>query len=180
MVTGVNMKGGMFFSSSIDVLTKVTRWFAFAAAACLGIAMAIGVIDVIGTKFFSWPLVATKEVTEELNVGLVFLAIAFVAMERGHLRINLLELHMSARLRFAFRILSYVVTIPILGILSWRSFLQFKIQLVEKTYKFGQICIPVWPGGLVVFLGFIFFLTAAMLLLGKELTGNMKKGERVK
>lgn len=171
------MKSIIILSSSIDVITKITKWFSFGAAACLGLAMAIGVIDVVGTKLFSKPLIAMKEVTEELNVGLVFLAISFVALERGHLRITLLESVISARLRFIFRLLGYVVGILILGVLSWRGFIQLKTQVVENVHKFGQVSIPVWPGGLAVLLGFVFFLIALILLLAAELIGNPKKSE---
>lgn len=171
------MKGGIFFSSSIDVLTKVTRWFAFAAAAFLGVAMMIGFIDVIGGKFFNLPFIAMKEFTEELNVGLVFLAIGYLAMERGHIRITLLESHLSVRIRFALRIFSNVVGILVIGVLSWGAFVQLQIQVVENVYKFGEVSIPVWPGGLAVFLGFVFLLIALMLLLGKQLASNSKESE---
>lgn len=169
------MKGKNLLLSSSDGFTRVTRWLAIAAAACLGVTMLIGTIDVVGTKFFSWPVPGAKEIIEELNVGIVFLAIAFVAIGRGHIRITILERFMPKVLNFSFGILGYVAGILLSAFLSWRAFVLLQSSIQNHILKGGgELLLPVWPGTLICFVGSGFLLTAFMLLLCKKIINHSK------
>lgn len=171
----VELKGKNLLLSSSDGFTRVTRWLAITAAACLGVAMLIGTIDVVGTKFLSWPLPGAKEIIEELNVGIVLLAIAFVAIGRGHIRITLLEPYMPTVLSFAFGVFGCVAGILLSAFLSWRAFVLLQSSIQNHILKGGgELLLPVWPGTLICFVGFGFLLMAFVLLLCKKIIAHPK------
>ena len=154
------------------ILKKVTSWFVIVATVFLAIAMTIGVIDVIGTKVFNWPLPIMKEVTEELFVGMVFLGIAYVELDMGHLRITIFESRMHPKTRYAVGIFKYVLAVLLTGFISWRTSLQLIFTIREGIVKAAIYNIPEWPGGLMVFIGFFFlFLVFLSLLCRSLLTG---------
>jgi TRAP-type C4-dicarboxylate transport system permease small subunit len=166
----VELKGRKLFLSIIDSFTKVSRWISIAAATCLGLAMLIGTIEVISTKFFNWPLPGSTELIEELNVGISLLAIAAVAMLRGHIRITILEHYMPKVLSFFFVTLSYVFGILLSALITWRTFVLLQTSIENQVIKGASMLgMPVWPGNLVCLIGFALLLVAFVLLLCKQI-----------
>ena len=53
------------------------------------ISMFLGFADVVGTKFFNWPVPGTLEITESTMVLIVFGALAFTQSQRGHIRVEI-------------------------------------------------------------------------------------------
>ncbi|UCH07815.1 MAG: hypothetical protein JSV55_02155, partial [Deltaproteobacteria bacterium] len=84
-----------FVLQAFDVVTKVTRWLAILGAVSLAVLMVVNFIDIIGTKFFLRSVPGALDISEELMVLLTLFPIAFVALERGHIRITLLEGRMT-------------------------------------------------------------------------------------
>ena len=159
------MKIGKNLLASIEIFKKIAGWLVIVASVFLAIAMTIGVIDVIGTKFFNWPLPIMKELTEELFVGIVFLGMAFVELEVGHLRITLFETRMTGKTRYFADIFKLLLSVFITGFMSWRTFIQLKYTITEGILKAAIVNIPEWPGGLLVFTGmFLLFLVYVLLL----------------
>jgi TRAP-type C4-dicarboxylate transport system permease small subunit len=119
---------------AIDIATKITRWLAILAAVCMAVLMIVNFTDVIGTKFFLRSVPGALDISEELMVFLTLLPLAFIALERGHIRIILLEGRMTPVVRFVLQIIQYVIAVLITGFITWRVFVQF-----QKTVKFMQL-----------------------------------------
>ena len=155
--------------------TRVIKWLSYIAAGCAGVTMLIAVADVISTKLLRYSIPSSVEFIEELMVLMVFLSIAYVAQERGHIRVTILERFMPGSLRFAFELFGHLVGIMVIGFLSWRSFVLLRYAIVTKLVKDGTIKFPLWPSDLAVFIGFTCLTIAFILLFAKTIVAETKK-----
>jgi TRAP-type C4-dicarboxylate transport system permease small subunit len=163
-----------FILQALDVITKITRWLAILASVSIAVLMVVNFTDIIGTKFFLRSVPGALDISEELMVLLTLLPIAFVALERGHIRITLLEGRMTPTVRFIFQILQYVIATLITGFITWRVFVQFQVTLKFMQLKEG-IDLPIWPANLAVVVSFGFLTLVWMLLLAKTLANGSKR-----
>lgn len=155
-------------------MTKITRWLAILAAVSIAVLMIINFTDIIGTKFFLRSVPGTLDISEELMVLLTLLPIAFVALERGHIRITLLEGRLPLAVRFVLQIIQYVIATLITGFITWRVSAQF-----HKTLEFMQLKegldLPIWPANLVTVISFGFLTLVWMLLLAKTVVVGLER-----
>jgi TRAP-type C4-dicarboxylate transport system permease small subunit len=147
---------------------------AILAAVSIAILMIINFTDIIGTKFFLRSVPGALDISEELMVFLTLLPIAFVALERGHIRITLLEGRMPLAVRFVLQIIQYVIATLITGFITWRVFVQF-----QKTLEFMQLKegldLPVWPANLVTVVSFGFLTLVWIVLLAKTVVVGLER-----
>src|SRR4030043_820071 len=159
---------GNFVFQAFDVATKITRWLAIFAAISMAILMIVNFTDIIGTKFFLKSVPGALDISEELMVFMTLLPIAYIALERGHIRITLLEENLSSAVRFVLQIIQYVIATLIIGFMTWRVFAQFRKTIEVVSLKEG-IDLPIWPANLAVVIAFGFLTLVWMLLLAKTL-----------
>ena len=156
------------FLKVFDFSIKMTRWLVILAAVGIGALMAVNFIDIVGTKFFLTSVPGALDISEELMVLLTLLPIAYIALERGHIRITLLEDRMNPKVRFAIRIFQYGVATLITGFITSRVFVQFLKALHSMQLKEG-IDLPIWPANLVVVISFGFLTLVWILLFARTL-----------
>lgn len=163
-----------FVLQAFEFLTKTTRCLAILGAISIAILMVLNFTDIIGTKFFLRSIPGALDISEELMVLLTLLPIAFVALERGHIRITLLEGRMTPTLRFVLQIVQYGMAALITGFITWRVFTNF-----QKTIHFMQlkkgIDLPVWPSNLAVVISFGSLTFVWLLLLIKTMIAGSKQ-----
>jgi len=157
-----------------SILTKIISWYVIVAEIAAAIIMIISVADVIGAKFFGLGIPSAIELVEQLNVPLVFGAIAFVAIERGHIRIDTFDAHMSTAVNNLLKILSRIVEMAICGFLSWRSLILVQDMIEKFARSTGSIMFPLLPFGLSVLIGFILLTIAAILGIGREIIARQE------
>ena len=155
-----------FVLQALDIATKVTRWLAILAAGSIAIMMVINFTDIIGTKFFLRSVPGALDISEELMVLVTLLPLAFVALERGHIRITLLTERLPSVVRFALQIVQYVIATLITGFITWRVFVQFQNTVEVMDLKEG-LDLPIWPANLAIVIAFGFLTLVWMLLLAK-------------
>ena len=163
-----------FVLQAIDLATKITRWLAILAAGCIAILMIVNFTDIIGTKFFLRSIPGALDISEELMVFLTLLPIAFIALERGHIRITLLEGRIPPALRFVLQIIQYVIATLITGFITWRVFIQFQKTVEVMQLKEG-LNLPVWPANLAAVISFGFLTLVWILLLAKTLAVGLER-----
>jgi TRAP-type C4-dicarboxylate transport system permease small subunit len=159
---------------AFDIVTKITRWLAILAAVSIAVLMIVNFTDIIGTKFFLRSVPGALDISEELMVLLTLLPIAFVALERGHIRITLLEGRMPQAVRFVLHIIQYVIATLITGFITWRVFVQFQKTLEVIQLKEG-LDLPIWPANLVTVISFGFLTLVWIVLLAKTVVVGLKR-----
>jgi TRAP-type C4-dicarboxylate transport system permease small subunit len=155
-------------------MTKITRWLAILAAVGITVLMIVNFTDIIGTKFFLRSVPGALDISEELMVFLTLLPISFIALERGHIRITLLEGRMPPAVRYVLQIIRYVIATLISGFITWRVFVQF-----QKTLEFMQLKegldLPIWPANLVTVVSFGFLTLVWIVLLAKTVVVGLER-----
>jgi TRAP-type C4-dicarboxylate transport system permease small subunit len=114
------------------------------------------------------------DISEELMVLVTLLPLAFIALERGHIRITLLEEHLPSVVRFVLQIVQYVIATLITGFITCRVFVQFQKTIEVMDLKEG-LDLPIWPANLAVVIAFGFLTVVWMLLLAKTLVVSSKQ-----
>jgi len=163
-----------FVLQAIDVATKITRWLAILAAGGMAILMIVNFTDIIGTKFFLRSVPGALDISEELMVFLTLLPLAFIALERGHIRIVLLEGRMPPAVRIVLQIIQYLIATLITGFITWRVFVKFQQTFEVMQLKQG-LDLPIWPANLAAAIGFGFLTFVWILLLLKTLAVSLER-----
>jgi TRAP-type C4-dicarboxylate transport system permease small subunit len=135
--------------------------------------MVVNFTDIIGTKFFLRSIPGALDISEELMVLVTLLPIAFIALERGHIRITLLEERLPQIVRVVLQIVQYVIAMLITGFITWRVFVQFQKTVDVIQLKEG-LDLPIWPANLTVVIAFGILTWVWMLLLAKTLVSGGK------
>ena len=155
-----------FVLQALDIATKITRWLAILAAVSIAVMMVVNFADIVGTKFFLRSVPGALDISQELMVLVSLLPLAFIALERGHIRITLLEEHLPSVVRFVLQIVQYVIATLITGFITWRVFVQFQKTVEVMQLKEG-LDLPLWPANLAVVISFGFLTLVWILLLAK-------------
>lgn len=158
----------VFILQAFKVVTQITRWLAIIASVSMAILMIVNFTDIVGTKFFLKSVPGALDISEELMVLLTLLPIAFIALERGHIRITLLEEHLPMAIRLILQMIQYGVGMMITGFVTWRVCVQF-LKTVEVVQLKEGIDLPIWPANLAVVIAFGFLTLAWFLLFTKTL-----------
>lgn len=157
--------------SIFDAAIRITRWLTIISAICIALLMVVNFFDIIGSTFFGKSVPGALDISEELMVCLTLLPISFIALERGHIRITMLEERMPPAVRFIFRTVQYLMATAITGFITARVFTQFQKTIRIMQLKEG-IDLPIWPGNLAVVISFgVLTLVWALLLVRTLIEG---------
>ncbi len=125
---------------AIDVLEKTCA----ALSVCSVLVMMLLVTaDVTGRKFFNHPIPGVVEITEEyLMIALVFLAMSYVFMQGGHVRVVLFRRFFPERVKLPLDIfLNFLALVffALIAIMGWQTTL--------RAVRFGEFsaCILAYP-----------------------------------
>ena len=160
--------------TQLDVVTKVTKWVAIVSTIFIAAMLLINVIEVVGSKWFHWSLPGHLELTEQLMALVSILPIAFIALERGHIRITMVVDRFAAAGSLAIEVIGYLLGILVMGFFTWRVFVQMQytmnINITTLTLSY-----PVWVTNLAIMIGFGLLALSLLLLLVKILVVGPKK-----
>lgn len=162
------MRNFLLRFTDVDAVTKAAIWLGIVAAVCIAAMLIVNVVDIVAAKWFRWSVPGALDITEDLMVFMTLLPLALIALERGHIRITLLEDRLSQRGRFALKVLRYVVGILITGFITWRVFIHFQYTIKVMILKEG-LDMPIWPASLAVVISFGLLALVWILLLVKTL-----------
>ncbi len=109
------------------------------------VSMLLGFADVVGTKFFGWPVPGTLEITESTMVLIVFGALAYTQRKRGHIRVEIFYTDRGPRIRALMDIVTHVVAFAYFGLMTWQGVQEaiYSLQINEATM--GTIRLPLFP-----------------------------------
>jgi TRAP-type C4-dicarboxylate transport system permease small subunit len=109
--------------------------------------------DVFGRYLFGKPLPVSFEIAEMLMIFVVFSALAYVHVRRGHLRLTFLFRRMSPRGQLIADILALVIGIFIFSIITWQAADWAIYALKTNEYRLGVIRIPYFPPRFMLAIG---------------------------
>lgn len=133
------------------------------------ISMFLGFADVVGTKFFDWPVPGTLEITESTMVLIVFGAMAFTQTQRGHIRVEIFYTDRGPRAKAFMDAVTHMVALAYFGLLAWQGFSEALYSLEIREATMGSIRFPLFPARLLLVLGCALLLVQLVLDLIQDL-----------
>ncbi|UCE33820.1 MAG: TRAP transporter small permease [Deltaproteobacteria bacterium] len=151
----------------------VSRWLGYIAAVILGIMMMLTVVDVFFRYVLNAPLTGAIEVSELLMVVLVFPALGWIAIERSHIRVDLLVSTWPPRVQLIVEIIILLLTLGTFVIITWQSILES--SQVDMTTSL--LSIPEAPFHWVMTVGFAMLCLAIVSLVVEDVAslGEQKR-----
>ena len=141
-------------------IVRILKWFSYVSAVCLVSIMLVAFFNVLGEKLRQAGLPVTgipasTEIIKYLHIPVVFLAAAFVTLDRGHTKIDLLSSHFPKWLQQACTTIGNLVGTGICSIITWRAFIQMgKFIARHKMSSVSGVGFPLWPFALITAVGF--------------------------
>ncbi|MCD7817870.1 MAG: TRAP transporter small permease, partial [Lachnospiraceae bacterium] len=83
--------------------------------------MVIAVVDIIMAKIFQAALPSATEWITYLNVLIVYPALAYVQLARGHTRVDMFDKIFPPIVKKIIRILSFILAVAVMAFLTWRG-----------------------------------------------------------
>lgn len=152
-----------------------TRWLSYVAGAALGVITLVCFVDVIGWKFFNWTIPSASDLVTQLNLVVVFLAAAFVQMDRGSVSIELLQNKFTRVVKLATRIFASVLGAAICFFAAYRGWTNMADFLDENAMVDGVWRFKVWPYAAVLVLGFVCLAIAFLFTIARDVTNYRQR-----
>ncbi len=129
------------------------------------VSMLLGVADVVGTKFFGYPVPGTLEVTESTMVLIVFGALAYTQTRRAHIRVEIFYNQVGPRAQSLMDAFTHLVAMVYFALLGWQGFSELLYSWEIREATMGTIRFPLYPAR--------FLLAAGTLLLLMQLATDI-------
>ena len=162
------------FVHIIDVAARVSAKVTnIIAAGFLFILMLFTCSDVLLRYLFNKPILGSIEITEFIMAIIVSFSLANCALQKGHVRVDLLGSRLSERAQIVMNSLAYFAFLGLFALITWRI-----VPRAMEMMEFNQVGlisrIPVPPFVLLVAVG-----TAVLCIVQlKNLLDVIRKGSK--
>jgi TRAP-type C4-dicarboxylate transport system permease small subunit len=147
-----------------DRLKSAIEKIFIAGAVVLFIMMMLTVSDVVGRYFFGKPIMGVDELVGLSLVCLVAVSLAYCQLQKGHIRIELLNEHLPSKAQVALDVVAYLFSLSGACLISWQTLDRAMAYLFATRGQMTQIMgIPYFPFVLVLGLGFFLLAIASLI-----------------
>lgn len=141
--------GGGALGAIDRFMHRIEKFTALISGLGIFVLMLIGVVHVLGRKFFDLPVFGYIDIVEIMMAFMVFLAIAYTERLGGHIRMELFVSFLKGRWLALFEIVGVLLGLAISGII-----LVYSWDHAMRAFYLGDSSIdaqiPLWPSKLVV------------------------------
>ncbi|MFC1946185.1 TRAP transporter small permease [Chloroflexota bacterium] len=170
----------------ISYLSGLAKGMNYVAMVVLVALMALTVVDVSLRYLFSKPLIGATELTEMMMASLAFMALAWTAVQHGHLKVDLLMSRLSPRVQASADSITLVAGLVTCVIISLYTFKE-GLKVMHKGIGSSLLEVPVFPIYFIIAFGTailcLIMLTQIMENIVKAVKGpspEVEKSEREK
>jgi TRAP-type C4-dicarboxylate transport system permease small subunit len=123
--------------------------------ACLAVVVLVGIgsADVIGTQFFGRAVPSAIELQEVFEALLIFMPLAWVTEQRGHIVIDVLTARMPAGMKKAAEVVALAAALLLFGLLTANTYDLAARSLAADELSPGFVAFPLYPFKTAVFVG---------------------------
>jgi TRAP-type C4-dicarboxylate transport system permease small subunit len=158
-------------NSSRTIFERISQVCAGIAGASLIVVMMITVIDVVLRKFFNRPILGSIEIVEVSMVPMAVLAIAWGALKRSHIIVDLFRF--PKRMEQVLDTFMLILGLTVIPVASWRAFVQASASY-QMHLNTDILRIDLYPFYAIMGIGFA-LLTIAMVIVIIEQIIRMKQ-----
>lgn len=112
-----------------------------------------GVAEIIGTQLLRVPVPGPRELTESTMVLIVFGALAYTQVRRGHIRVEIFYLRARPRVRAAMDAVAHAAALVFFLLLLRTGIEEAQFSLQIREASFGLIRFPLWPARIILVVG---------------------------
>lgn len=143
----------MIFAKLEKIQVWVENIFNSVSAAIVGLMMALTTVDVVLRYLFNSPIPGVYTLCEMLMVGIVYLAIAYVQQQKGHVRVDVFIDLLQGPPRLAFELAVLILALVCFSLATWQTGFQAWDAWVTGDYAMGLIPFPYWPAKAILSIG---------------------------
>lgn len=143
----------------------VARWAARCGGALLLTGAVIVSIDVLARKFLNVSLGGADELAGyAFAIGTAW-SFAFVALERGNVRVDALYVHLPATLAAVLDLLALVALLAFVSVVAWYGWDLLAGSFDRGARSNSALAVPLWMPQLLWWLGYAIFALIVLLLV---------------
>jgi TRAP-type C4-dicarboxylate transport system permease small subunit len=163
-------KGGTG-GTGMKIIRVVSRVLGYAATGFMVVLMLLTVVDVFLRYFFNAPITGTTEISRLLMVIIVFPALGWAAIDRAHVRVDLVVSRIPPRVQAILGSITFLFALVTYGIITWQSILEAAVVNRQTSL----LHLPFTPFYWVMSGGFVVFCLAIAALVIEDITKAVKK-----
>ena len=157
----------------MKIIHFLSRLLAYVSTIMLGLMMLLTVVDVFMRYVVNAPITGATEVSELMMVILVFPGLAWIALDRSHIRVDLLVVRWPRRVQLVVEIVTLLLALGTFVIITWQSLL----ESVEVKAATSLLEVPESPFHWIMTLG-LAMLCLAIVSLVIQNSVAIAKGEK--
>ena len=155
------MKDRSLFDKVDSVLYKALRYISYVATVFLLGIMLLAFLNVVLEKLHKLGVPVngigdTMNWIKYMNICVVYLATAYVTLERGHSGLDLLTRHYPKVVQKLLGVLAYLCGTVVIGYISYLGYTKVLVGQIEKNARINDTLaasFPQWPFGVVYMVG---------------------------
>jgi tripartite ATP-independent transporter DctM subunit len=140
--------------SALGKVIPVTRWLFYIAGGVLALYTFFVVVDVILRYAFNQPSRFSVDLGGMVMPVFLFLAAAYVQVEKGHIEIDIITGKLSRKTKLILSSAMYIICMVVTGVIVWRSSLT-TISFFHLGSK-SQSGLPLFPSAAMIPIGSLF------------------------
>jgi len=130
-------------------LSAIGAGLSRAGAVIGGVALAAMIVlitlQVLSRRFLETPIVVADELSGYLLVVTTFSALGYAMLHGDHIQVTLLTDRLSARTRERLAVLWYIVGLPFVALLVWRSAVLALDSFQSGSFSVSATNVVLWP-----------------------------------
>ena len=166
------------------MLDKAAKWVERVTSPLIGIVrrgglailllmMFLTVGNVVGRRFFKTPIPGTIELTELMLALVVFFAIAYTQVRKGHISIDVVVSRFSPRAQAIIDSITYFFSLGLFSLVTWQSAVHAN-RLFEGHNVSGVLSLPIFPFVIAVAVGSLLFCLVLLVDFLRSLAKAVK------
>lgn len=171
------MKDNSTFKKVDSVVCRILKYVAYISAVCLVGIMLVAFFNVVGEKLrkIGLPVTgipASTEIVQYLHIPVVFMAVSYVTVERGHTKIDLLSAKFPPMMQKICNIIGYLLAMGVCTLIAWRGWVRMGKFITRHTMSaVSGVGFPLWPFALILVIGFVLLTISFLWAIVREVVG---------
>ncbi|MFC1860940.1 TRAP transporter large permease subunit [Chloroflexota bacterium] len=159
-----------------NAISLASRGAGSVGASIIAVMMFLTAVDVILRYFFNRPIIGSFELTEYLMVSAISFTLAYCAILKGHVRVDVIISLLPQGVQLVIRSIVTILALGLFSLVTWQSAIQAGIIQASGAYS-SVLRIPTYPFVWVLFVGSA-LLSLVFLRDLRESVARAVKGSR--
>lgn len=167
------------YEKADNAIVKLFKYVSYISGVCLIGIMLVAFFNVLGEKIFHHGIPASTEIIQYLHIPVVFLAAAYVTVDTGHTKIDLISKHFPPKLSQFFTTLGNILGAGVSAFIGYRGLEQMsKFAATHAKSSTTGVGFSKWPFALIFSIGFFLLALSFVWCIIRQYVGpKYQKGK---